>query len=140
MDFTRDELLLFPLAEAPLHSPYSDCRSRNQTLRAYSPEEILAEKLCALLGRTEPRDLFDVHYILAHDLADAQAVSHRIDAKMAHNKVKRGELGSALARKEEALRRLWEPRLQGQMPGLPHLDSVIRQTNRWLRQAGLVAE
>jgi predicted nucleotidyltransferase component of viral defense system len=41
-----------------------DCRSRNQTLRVYSPEEIRAEKLCALLGRTEPRDLYDVHYIL----------------------------------------------------------------------------
>ena len=74
-DFTRDELLLFPLVEAPLRVPYSDCRSRNQTLRVYSPEEILAEKLCALLGRTEPRDLYDVHYMLEHDLADARAGS-----------------------------------------------------------------
>ena len=139
-DFTRDELLLFPLVEAPLRVPYSDCRFRNQTLRVYSAEEILAEKLCALLGRTEPRDLYDVHYILAHDLADAQAVSYRIDAKMAHNRVNRAELGSVLARKQEALRRLWEPRLQGQMPDLPHLDTVIRETNRWLRQAGLVGE
>lgn len=67
MDFTRDELLLFPLVEAPLHAPYSDCRSRSQTLRVYSAEEILAEKLCAL-----------------------------------------------------------------------HLDTVIRETNRWLRRTGLV--
>lgn len=139
-DFTRDELLLFPLVEAPLHVPYSDCRSRNQTLCVYSPEEILAEKLCALLGRTEPRDLYDVHYILAHDLADADAVSHQIDAKMVHNGVNRTELGSVLARKQEILRRLWEPRLQGQMSALPHLDIVIRETNRWLRRAGLVGE
>ena len=123
-----------------MHVPYSDCQSRSQTLRVYSPEEILAEKLCALLGRTEPRDLYDVHYILAHDLADAQAVAYRIDAKMAHNRVNRAELGSVLARKQETLRRLWEPRLQGQMPDLPHLDTVIRETNRWLRQAGLVGE
>ncbi|NUQ37035.1 MAG: nucleotidyl transferase AbiEii/AbiGii toxin family protein [Caldilineales bacterium] len=139
-DFTRDEALLFPLVEASLQAPYSDCRSRNQTLHAYSPEEILAEKLCALLGRTEPRDLFDVHYILEHNLADARAVSFQIDAKMMHNKVNRAELGSVLARKQETLRRLWEPRLQGQMPDLPHLDTVIRETNRWLRQAGLVAD
>ncbi|PKO23993.1 MAG: nucleotidyl transferase AbiEii/AbiGii toxin family protein [Chloroflexi bacterium HGW-Chloroflexi-1] len=136
-DFTRDEVLLFPLVEAPLHVPYSDCRSRNQTLRVYSPEEILAEKLCALLGRTEPRDLYDVHYILEHGLADARAVSHRVDEKMAHNKVDRSELEGVLTRKQETLRRLWEPRLQGQMPDLPHLDAVIRETNRWLRQAGL---
>jgi hypothetical protein len=139
-DFTRDEVLLFPLVEAPLHLSYSDCRSRGQTLRVYSPEEILAEKLCALLGRTEPRDLYDVHYILAHDLADTQAVSVRVDAKMAHNKVSRADLGGVLAHKQETLRRLWAPRLQGQMPDLPHLDRVIRETNRWLRQTGLVGE
>lgn len=137
-DFTRDELLLFPLVEAPLRVPYSDCRSRNQTLRVYSPEEILAEKLCALLGRTEPRDLYDVHYMLEHDLADARAVSMRVDEKMAHNKVDRSGLENVLLRKQETLRRLWEPRLEGQMPDLPHLDAVIRETNRWLRQVGIV--
>lgn len=138
-DFTRDEVLLFPLVEAPLHVPYSDCQSRNQTIRVYSPEEILAEKLCALLGRTEPRDLYDVHYILEHSLADTRTVSFRLDQKMARNKVDRSELENVLARKEETLRRLWEPRLKGQMSDLPHLDAVIRETNRWLRQAGLIA-
>jgi predicted nucleotidyltransferase component of viral defense system len=138
-DFTRDEVLLFPLVEAPLHVPYSDCRSRNQTIRVYSPEEILAEKLCALLGRTEPRDLYDVHYILEHSLADTRTVSFRLDEKMGRNKVDHSELENVLARKEETLRRLWEPRLKGQMPDLPHLDAVIRETNRWLRQAGLIA-
>jgi predicted nucleotidyltransferase component of viral defense system len=138
-DFTRDEVLLFPLVEAPLHVPYSDCRSRNQTLRVYAPEEILAEKLCALLGRTKPRDLYDVHYILEHSLADARAVGQRVDEKMAHNNVARSELENVLARKQETFRKLWEPRLQGQMPDLPHLDAVIRETNRWLRQAGLIA-
>jgi predicted nucleotidyltransferase component of viral defense system len=139
-DFTRDEVLLFPLVEAPLRMTYSDCRLRNQTLRVYSTEEILAEKLCALLGRTEPRDLYDVHFILEHDLADAQAVSQRLDDKMARNKVNRTDLAGVLIRKQETLRRLWAPRLQGQMPDLPHLDSVIRETNRWLRKSGLAGE
>lgn len=138
-DFTRDEVILFPLVEAPLQIPYSDCRSRNQTIRVYAPEEILAEQLCALLGRTEPRDLYDVHYILGHDLADAHAVSQRVDEKMAHNKVTRSELEGVLSRKQETFRKLWEPRLNRQMPDLPHLDAVIRETNRWLRQAGLIA-
>jgi len=57
-----------------------------------------------------------------------------------YNKVDRSELESVLTRKQETFRRLWEPRLQGQMPDLPHLDAVIRETNRWLRQAGIVAE
>lgn len=137
-DFTRHEVLLFPLVEAPLQTPYSDCRERVETLRVYSPEEILTEKLCALLGRTEPRDLYDVHYILTNRLADVQAVSYRLAEKMNHNGLDQRDLGDVLARKQETFSRLWEPRLRGQMPDLPHLDTVIRETNRWLRQSVLV--
>jgi predicted nucleotidyltransferase component of viral defense system len=137
-DFTRGELLAFPLVDAPLRAPYSDCRERAETLRVYSPEEILAEKLCALLDRTEPRDLYDVHYMLTHRLADAEAVSYRLGEKMAHKGLEQAALGDVLARRQDTLSRLWEPRLRGQMPDLPHLDTVIRETNRWLRQSGVV--
>jgi len=136
-DFTRDEVLLFPLVEAPLQVPYSDCQGQTETLRVYSPEEILTEKLCALLGRTEPRDLYDIHYMLAHRLADAEAVSFRLGEKMAHKGLDPAVLGNLLARKQTTFQRLWEPRLRGQMPDLPHFDAVIRETNRWLRQSGL---
>ncbi len=137
-DFTRDELLLFPPVEAPLQVPYTDCRGRAETLHVYSPEEILAEKLCALLGRTEPRDLYDVHYMFTHRLADAEAVSYRLGEKMAYKELDPAALADVLTRKQDTFRRLWEPRLRGQMPDLPHLDTVIRETNRWLRQSGLV--
>ena len=137
-DLARDELVLFPLTDSSLRVPYSDCRGRTETLHVYSPEEILAEKLCALLGRTEPRDLYDVHYMLAHGLADAEAVSFRLGEKMAHKGVDPAALGDVLARKQDTFRRLWEPRLGGQMPDLPNLDTIIREANRWLRQGGLV--
>lgn len=137
-DLTRDELLLFPPVKAPLQTPYSDCRDRTEILLVYSPEEILAEKLCALLGRTEPRDLFDVHYMLTHQLVDLEAVSFRLSEKMAHKGLDSAALEDVLFRKRDTFDRLWEPRLRGQMPDLPHLDTVIRETNRWLRQSGLV--
>jgi predicted nucleotidyltransferase component of viral defense system len=137
-DFTRDEWLAFSPAEAQIQSPYSDSRGRNETLLVYLPEEILAEKLCALLGRSEPRDLYDVHYILTHQLADAQTVAFHLGEKMAHKGLDPVALVSVLARKRDTFDRLWEPRLRGQMPDLPSLDTVIRETNRWLRQTGLV--
>jgi hypothetical protein len=77
-------------------------------------------------------------YMLAHRLADAEAVSFRLDEKMAHKGLDPTALGDVLARKQSTFSRLWEPRLRGQMPDLPHLDAVIRETNRWLRQGGLV--
>ena len=48
------------------------------------------------------------------------------------------EIYILLLRKRDTLGRLWEPRLHGQMPELPHLDTVTRETNRWLRQSNLV--
>ena len=138
IDVTRDELLLFPPVDAPLQLPYSDCRGRTETLRVYSPEEILAEKLCALLGRTEPRDLYDLHHMLTYRLADPIALSFRLGEKMAHKGLDPAALEGVLARKRDTFDRLWEPRLRGQMPDLPHIDTVIRETNRWLRQSGLV--
>jgi len=136
-DFTRDEMLLFPLVEAPLQTPYSDCQDRTETILVYSMEEILVEKLCALLGRTEPRDLYDIHYILTCRLADAETASFRLAEKMAHKGLDPVALGDVLQRKQSTFRRLWEPRLRGQMPKLPHLDAVIRETDRWLRRSGL---
>ena len=91
-----------------------------------------------LLGRTEPRDLYDAHYLLANDMADAEAVSFRLAEKMAPRGLDPTALGDVLARKQSTFSRLWEPRLCGQMPDLPRLDTVIRETDRWLRQSGLV--
>ena len=133
-DFTRDEVLVFPLVEAPIQIPYSDCKQRVETLYCYSPEEILAEKLCALLGRTEPRDLYDIHYLLTHQLVDIESVSIQLDGKMEHKGLNPAHLDNVLTRKSGTLGRLWEPRLQGQMPELPHIEAVIRETDRWLRR------
>jgi hypothetical protein len=123
-----------------LHAPYSDCLSRNQTLCVCSPEAILAEKLCALLRRTEPRELYDVHHILEYGLSDARAVSQRVSEKMTHNNVSHSKLAGALICKHESLRRLWEPRLQGYMPDLPNADvqfvrSILSCAKRALRLA-----
>jgi len=57
---------------------------------------------------------------------------------MAHKGLGLVALADGLLRKRDTFDRLWAPRLRGQMPDLPHLDAVIRETNRWLRQSDLV--
>ncbi len=138
-DFTHNEVLLFPLVEAPLQTPYSDCAKRGETLHVYSLEEVLAEKLCALLGRTEPRDLFDIHYLLTQGLVDIEAVSFQLEEKMHSKGLRITDLEHVLERKQKTLSRLWGPRLRGQLPDeLPHIDAVIRETKRLLREGGVV--
>jgi len=139
MDFTHNELLLFPLGKAPLQTSYSDCLKRDEILLVYSLEEIMAEKLCALLGRTEPRDLFDIHYLLTQRELDLASVSFRLEEKMIFKELATADLKEVLERKQGSLSRLWEPRLRGQLlDELPHIEAVIRETNQLLRREGII--
>lgn len=72
MDFTRGETLAYPHKNLVVQSTYSDLQNRKALLQVYSPEEILAEKLRSLLTRAEPRDLYDVHYILINQMVDVE--------------------------------------------------------------------
>lgn len=81
VDFSRDEGLEFPLSQEPLQASYSDCQGRSAELMVYSLEEILAEKLRSLLTRTEPRDLYDIHYLLTNQLVDIERVIFGVKPK-----------------------------------------------------------
>ena len=62
LDFTLFEKIILPPKKLPIIHPYSDnCKGK---IFAYQLEEIIAEKLRALLQRTQPRDFYDVWFIL----------------------------------------------------------------------------
>lgn len=61
MDFTLSEKLIFPVKTLAIHSGYSDTVNKN--IATYALEEILTEKLCAIIGRTEPRDVYDANFL-----------------------------------------------------------------------------
>lgn len=44
VDFSRDEVLVFPPEQRQIMSPYSDCQGREAVLVAYSVEEILVRE------------------------------------------------------------------------------------------------
>jgi predicted nucleotidyltransferase component of viral defense system len=130
VDFTRDETLEFPLRQEALQSPYSDCQGRAATVLVYSLEEILAEKLRSLLTRTEPRDLYDVHYMLTNQMVDIEKMTYGMGPKFKAKGFSISDLREILTRKRATFSQLWEARLGGQMPDTPPLENVIRETNR----------
>lgn len=100
----------------------------------YSFEEILAEKLRSLLTRAEPRDLDDIYYILNNRIVDVEEVKFGMTEKFTAKGFVVSDLNSILEKRENVFQRLWEGRLGGQMPDLPSLETVIRETNRTLQQ------
>ncbi len=137
VDVTRGELLLYPLSERPLQAPYSDYPT-GAMLPTYTLEEIVIEKLCALIGRTEPRDLYDVYWLFEWGDVDLGFLPANFVAKCQYKGVDPKRLDQVLTDKVGTFERLWASRLAVQVPDLPHLNEVLRALRRHLRGLGLI--
>lgn len=141
VDITIDEVLCFPLEDRAIQRTYEgfDDLPEGPTVKVYAIEEIVIEKLLALSdrARNEPRDLYDLWYLL--DTTDLRIAELRteLDAKLAHRQRTAAGIEQAIAAKEERLQRLWTARLAHQMSTLPPFDDVFREVLRAVRGAGL---
>lgn len=136
MDFTRGEMLVNPPTRAVLSARYSDYPS-DVRLPTYTEREILAEKLCALMGRTEARDLYDVWRLLETSTIDLVLLSHDFVAKAKHKGHRAVRLRETLEAKASKFESQWDKRLAHQIQGLPHFEEVMRAVRRHVRQLEL---
>ena len=141
VDVTIREVLCFPLQDRPVHRTYDgfDDLLTGPTVKVYAIEEIVIEKLLALSdrARNEPRDLYDLWYLL--DSADLRIAEMRpeLEAKLELRQRVLTGMEQAIAKKEDRLRRLWSQRLAHQMNHLPPFDDVFREVLRAIRAADL---
>jgi len=134
VDFSRDEVLVFPTEKRSVRSSYSDCQAQRAELVVYSLEEIMAEKLRSLLTRTEPRDLYDIHYLLTNHMIDVERMVFGMAPKFEAKGLVVVDLRTVLMRRQPTFQQLWQSRLNGQMPEIPELEDVIRETNRIIQK------
>ena len=72
IDITRNEVIEFDIVNRKIITEYSDLFDYEFEIRCYQLAEILIEKMTALMGRTIPRDLFDLWYLLEYEQIDIQ--------------------------------------------------------------------
>jgi len=135
LDFTLSEKLIFPIESKEIHSPYSDAIARK--FPTYALEEILVEKLCAIIGRTEPRDIYDVNYLFRVSDIDFHKMSEAFREKAQFKGIDPSRLKESLNSKKDKYVRMWNSRLKHQVKELPHLEETIRGLNRDCRKYGL---
>jgi uncharacterized protein len=141
VDITINEVLCFPLQDRSILRTYDsfDDLPEGPAVKAYAIEEIVIEKLLALSdrARNEPRDLYDLWYLLGS--ADLRIAEMRteLDAKLALRQRSVAGMEQAIDAKEDRLRRLWVARLSHQMNDLPPYDDVFREVLRAVRAADL---
>jgi predicted nucleotidyltransferase component of viral defense system len=141
VDVTVRERLVFPIEDRAVHRGYDEFTDipENRLIRVYSLEEIVTEKLVALMdrARSEPRDLYDLWYLTSNEGIPLDRLTGPIRRKLEFRGKDCKGIENAILQKEARLEALWSARLAYQMSHLPRFEEVFRAVRRTLRQAKL---
>ncbi len=129
IDITRGEFIETEIENKSIYRNYSDLE-KDFKLKCYSLGEVLIEKMAALMGRTEPRDLYDFWYLT--EVERIKVKNHLIPF---HSKAKRKkhnpkDFEKKVLGKEVIFRRDWENKLVSQIHDLPKFDDIFREAKR----------
>jgi hypothetical protein len=141
VDITIREQLVFPLEARPVLracEEFADLPD-GRIVQVYSLMETACEKVMALAdrARNEPRDLYDLWYLISHDGLDLSRLSPAVTRKLAFRNREATGIQEAICKKEARLKALWAARLANQMAVLPPFDQAFREFRRALRQSDL---
>lgn len=132
IDFTRNEWLAFDVKDTPITGSYSDLVS-DFKIKCYSKQEVLIEKMRSLMERTQPRDIYDLWYLLEIDGILLQHYREEFIKKTAHKGLNHDELLGRLEGKQGKYRTMWKKYLVNQVHDLPDFDGVFRDLMKHLR-------
>ncbi|MFZ6012756.1 MAG: nucleotidyl transferase AbiEii/AbiGii toxin family protein [Bacteroidota bacterium] len=133
IDITRGEVLEFEIETKPLIITYSDLPSDSFSLKCYALPEVLVEKMAAMMGRTEPRDLYDFWYLTEHDGLKPKDYKGEFERKATNKKHIPAQLEEKVIAKERNFKKDWARKLENQMNDLPKFDDVFRESKRNLK-------
>lgn len=144
VDVTIREQIVFRPEPRPVLRGYDEYEDLpgNAKIRVYPLKEIAAEKVVALMtkARNEPRDLFDIWYLLDEGHIDLRDVLHAVEKKWEFRGKNMADVRKEFATKEARYRKLWIPRLSAQVINLPEFETVYRAVHRSLRQSGVIGK
>lgn len=129
IDITRGEVLETDVESKSIFRIYSDLEEEFK-LQCYSLGEVLIEKMAALMGRTEPRDLYDFWYLTEVEGIDISEYSVPFISKAKRKNHDPGKFAEKMLGKEAAFRRDWDKKLSTQIHDLPKYDDVFREAKR----------
>ena len=129
IDITRGEILETEIEHKTIFRNYSDLEE-DFNLQCYSLAEVLIEKMTALLGRTEPRDLYDFWYLAEVERIDVTDHLLEFQNKVQRKKQDPKKFMKKILSKETAFKRDWEKKLVSQIHDLPEYEKVFREAKR----------
>ena len=135
LDLTIYETLVLPPEHRSVYHPYSDAGSLSLTVPVYALDEMLAEKLRAMLRRARARDLYDVWQLLTHHTGtlDLERARHVLAEKARYKGFIFGSVSDFLTpENREIWAQSWEASLRRQVPVIAEYGQVVAEVERAL--------
>ncbi len=132
IDITRKEILEFASVTKPVFIHYSD--PGEFKILSYTLEEVLIEKMCALTGRTQPRDLYDLWYLLEYEKIDIKHSWPEFERKAKNKGHTPKSFRTKVESKLNGFKGRWQGSLASQIKDLPDFELVVRELNKHFRK------
>lgn len=132
IDLSRNEPLVFEANNRELILSYSDQTSHQ--LLCYSLEEVLVEKLRSVMQRMQPRDLYDIWYLLEVHGMDMSQYTYEFGAKCANKDINSAEFQDKISQRMPQYKGRWHNSLADQIHDLPDFEQVEREVMRHVKK------
>ena len=134
-DISRGEKLEFEVEQRIMINRYSDLEKEvDISIKCYGLNEVVIEKMAALMGRTIPRDLYDFEYLTNTEDIELQDVYYEFQAKAEHKGHNPDEFIEKVNGKKKILEKSWKDNLSHQIKDLQNFKDVWRDFQKQLRK------
>jgi len=135
MDISKGEKLEFDVEHLTMLNQYSDIAEEEEvTVQCYGLNEIVIEKMAALMSRTLPRDFYDFDYLTNNVGIELQDIFYEYQSKAKHKGYNPDEFIAKVTAKEKVLEKAWRENLSHQIKNLQDFKEIWRNFNKQLRK------
>ncbi len=131
VDISRSENLEFEPVIKNAVVEYSDLE--DYKLLCYSLEELLVEKLRCTMQRMQPRDYYDIWYLVEVEGMDVEYYTAEFRKKCESKELKPEDFHNKLEQKTPQYKARWKKSMSDQIKDLPDFEKVEREVNRKIK-------
>lgn len=131
IDISRSEKLVSVPVSQDVIITYSD--QSPHRLLCYSLEEVLVEKLRSVMQRMQPRDMYDIWYLLEVHGMEVEFLISQFNEKCESKGINPSEFHDKLDKRLPQYKSRWNTSMADQIHDLHDFDQVVRELNRHLK-------
>jgi predicted nucleotidyltransferase component of viral defense system len=132
IDISRSEQLIFEPVIKNAFIGYSDLEEHQ--LLCYSLEEVLVEKMRAVMQRMQARDFYDIWYLMEQQGMEVDFYLNEFKTKCDSKELKHTDFPKKLTERLPQYKGRWQSSMNEQIKDLPDFDQVEREVLRHLKK------